>query len=158
MDQLLLTLTVLAALGSGLIAGVFFAFSVSVMAALGRQPPAAGISAMQAINVVIVNPLFLGAFMGTALIGVVLAIAAVMRWSYPGAAYLLAGGVLYVAGCFLLTMVCNVPLNNRLAAIRPDSVEGANFWRRYLVEWTNWNHARTAASFAAAACFIMALL
>ena len=158
MDQLLLTLTVLAALGSGLIAGVFFAFSVSVMAALGRQPPAAAISAMQAINVVIINPLFLGAFMGTALVCVVLAIAALVRWSYPGAGYLLAGGVLYVAGCFLLTMVCNVPLNNRLAAVRPDSVEGANFWRRYLVEWTNWNHARTAASLAAAACFIMALL
>jgi uncharacterized membrane protein len=44
-------LTVVAALGCGLNAGVFFAFSSFVMAALRRLPPAQGIAAMQSINV-----------------------------------------------------------------------------------------------------------
>ena len=59
--------TLIAALGSGLIAGVFFAFSTFVMKALARLAPAEGIAAMQSINVVVLNPWFLGAFFGTAL-------------------------------------------------------------------------------------------
>jgi uncharacterized membrane protein len=31
-------------------------------------------------------------------------------------------------------------------------------WKRYLTEWTAWNHLRTAASLAAAAAFILALI
>ena len=64
-DSLLFVLTLIAALGSGLIAGVFFVFSVSIMKALGRLPSAHGIAAMQSINDVIVNPVFLVAFLGT---------------------------------------------------------------------------------------------
>jgi len=55
-NNLLLALTLLSALGSGLIAGAFFAFSTFVMGALGRLPAAHGIAAMQSINVVVINP------------------------------------------------------------------------------------------------------
>jgi uncharacterized membrane protein len=65
-DGLLRVLTLISALGSGLMAGFFFAFSVSVMKALSRLPPAQGIAAMQSINVVVINPVFLIAFFGTA--------------------------------------------------------------------------------------------
>ena len=65
-DGLLFTITLVAALGCGLMAGLFFAFSVSVMKALGRLPSAEGIAAMQSINVAIINPVFLAAFFGTA--------------------------------------------------------------------------------------------
>jgi len=50
-DGLLLIVTLIAALGCGLMAGLFFAFSVSVMKSLARLPSAAGIAAMQFINV-----------------------------------------------------------------------------------------------------------
>ena len=43
-------LTFIAALGSGLVAGIFFAFSNFVMKALARVPPAQGVAAMQSIN------------------------------------------------------------------------------------------------------------
>ena len=89
-DGLLRVLTLIAALGSGLMAGFFFAFSVSVMKALGRLPPAQGIAAMQSINVVVINPVFLIAFFGTAAACVAVAISALSGWSEPGAAYLLA--------------------------------------------------------------------
>ncbi len=65
MDQLFIVLVILCALGSGTIGGVFFAFSNFVMPALARIAPAEGIHAMQAINVTVLNRLFLGTFMGT---------------------------------------------------------------------------------------------
>jgi uncharacterized membrane protein len=156
MRSTLLALTFLAALGSGLIAGFFLAFSACVMAALGRIPPASGISAMQSINVVVLNPVFLGTFFGTAALSLVLAAAALMNWTEPGAFYLLAGSLLYLAGSILVTMICNVPLNNRLAAVKPESAEGKAVWTHYLRVWTAWNHVRTAAPLAAMACFILA--
>src|SRR5215510_625162 len=61
-DGLLFTLTFVTALGCGLIAGLFFAFSVAVMQALARLPAAGGIAAMQSINSAILNPLSRGFF------------------------------------------------------------------------------------------------
>jgi len=151
-------LNFLAALGSGLIGGVFFAFSAFVMAALGRLPPDQGVSAMQAINVAVLNPWFLAAFFGTAAACAVLAIAVFFRWSEPGAILLLAGSLLYLVGTILVTLRLNVPLNDALAAARPEVAESAVLWKRYLTEWTAWNHLRTAASLAAAAAFILALM
>jgi uncharacterized membrane protein len=65
-DGLLFTFTFMGVLGCGLMAGLFFAFSVSVMKALARLPSGAGMAAMQSINVAIINPVFLAAFFGTA--------------------------------------------------------------------------------------------
>jgi uncharacterized membrane protein len=158
MDCLLFALTFLAALGSGLIGGVFFAFSAFVMKALGRLPPASGIAAMQSINVAVLNLVFFAAFFGTALLCILLAIAALLGWSAPAAIYLFAGSLLYLVGTILVTMVYNVPRNNRLAAVKADSAAGKSVWTEYLSGWTAWNHVRTAASLAASACFIMSLV
>jgi uncharacterized membrane protein len=155
--QNLITLaTLAAALGAGLIAGTFFAFSAFVMGALGKLPAAHGIAAMQSINVAVINPIFLGAFLGTAALSVVLVIAGFFG-AAPAPLHLIAGGLLYFAGCFLVTVLCNVPRNNALAAVVPDSAEGEAVWRRYLSEWTMWNTVRTVASLAATAFFILAL-
>jgi uncharacterized membrane protein len=59
-------LTFTAAIGCGLVAGVFFAFSTFVMPALARLQPAQGIAAMQSINITAINPLFMLALLGTA--------------------------------------------------------------------------------------------
>lgn len=157
LEKFLPTLTLLAALGSGLIAGAFFAFSSFVMRALGRIPPAEGIAAMQSINIVVINPVFLSVFMGTAVLGVIAVVFSWLRWNQPGSGYLLAGGLLYVIGTFLVTMVFNVPRNDALAAVAPASPEGARLWADYLSSWTAWNHVRTVAALAAAAAFSLAL-
>lgn len=65
-DQLLFALTLFGALGCGLVAGIFFAFSAFVMKALSRLPPGEGIAAMQSINVAVLNSWFMTAFLGTA--------------------------------------------------------------------------------------------
>jgi uncharacterized membrane protein len=156
LDSLVPILTFLAALGSGLTAGFFLAFSATVMWALERQPQASGIAAMQTINVVVLNPIFLGVFFGTAILSVVLDIVALTRWTEPWSEYLLAGSLLFFIFTFLVTIIFNVPLNNRLAAVKPDSDEGKAVWTHYLRVWTAWNHVRTVAPLAAMAAFILA--
>lgn len=148
----------LAALGSGLMAGFFFAFSACAMAALRRLPPAGGIAAMQSVNVAVLNPVFFAVFFGTAALSALALSAGLIKWSNAGAGYLVAGAMLYLAGTIAVTMVCNVPLNNALARVAPDSAEGAGLWQRYLSTWTAWNHVRTISSLAASASFIMALV
>lgn len=151
------TLKLCTALGCGLVAGVFFAFSTSVMQALGQQPPAQGIATMQAINVTVINPWFMGALFGTGLACLALIVAVLAQGNQPGAGYLLIGSLLYLVGTIVVTIAFNVPLNDALAVVKPDSTEGATLWARYLATWTLWNHVRTVASLGAAALLTLSL-
>jgi uncharacterized membrane protein len=156
-DALSLILRFAATLGCGLMGGLFFAFSVSVMGALARIKPHEGIAAMQAINRVILNPIFLCAFLGTAILCIAIALISIWQWREAGAAFFIAGAALYVIGTFLVTMVFNVPLNDALAGAQPESVEGGRLWTDYLKTWTTWNHVRTVTSFAATAFLTIGL-
>ena len=156
MDKLVFVLIFLSALGSGLIAGAFFIFSVAVMRALERVP--GGMAAMQSINIVIINPMFIGLFMGTAVLCVALVILSVLTWQSPGSGWLLAGGLLYLVGSIGVTMIFNVPMNNALVSADPASSEGQKIWSDYLTNWTFWNHIRTVASLGASASFMAAMI
>jgi uncharacterized membrane protein len=145
------------AIGCGLMAGVYFAFSAFVMTALGRTGQAAGIAAMNAINVDIVQSLFMPLFLATTLTSAALAVLACLRLGEESAIIMLAGGVLYVVGMFIVTMIFNVPLNDSLAAVDPAATTAAPVWARYLTDWTFWNHVRTIASTAAAILFTVAI-
>jgi uncharacterized membrane protein len=153
----LFVLTLLSALGCGLIAGVFFAFSAFVMKALARLPAAQGIAAMQSINIAVINPLFLSAFLGTAAACALLVVSALVWWNRAAAVYLLAGGLLYLGGTLLVTIVFNIPRNNALAAVEASSAGGSTLWAQYVNSWTAWNHVRTAAALAATASLTIAL-
>ena len=157
MQAWLTAVTFASALGSGLIAGVFFAFSAFVMKALGRIPPAAGLTAMQSINVVVINPLFMAAFLGTAAAAAAAAAGALLGRGDVRSPYVLAGGALYLAGTFGVTILFNVPLNNALAGVTADAPDAAERWNFYARRWTAWNHVRTAAALAAMASFVVAL-
>ncbi|MEW6731728.1 MAG: anthrone oxygenase family protein [Acidobacteriota bacterium] len=156
-DYLVFPLNLISALGCGLVAGIFFAFSSFVMSALARIQPTQGIAAMQSINITVINPLFMTVFLGTAITCIFLAISSLLKWHQPGAAYLLLGSLLYLIGTILVTMVFNVPLNDALATVKPDSIDGANLWVNYLAKWTAWNHVRTLAALAAATSLTIAL-
>jgi uncharacterized membrane protein len=145
------------AIGCGLLAGLYFAFSTFIMTTLGRIDQAAGISAMNAINVEIVRSLFMPFFVATTLSSAALAGLAIVRWGDAGALAMLVAGILYVLGMFVVTMVFNVPLNDALAAVDPNSAAATTLWTRYLSDWTFWNHVRTIASTAACALFIAAI-
>jgi uncharacterized membrane protein len=153
----LFILTLLAALGSGIMAGLFFIFSNTIMLALSKRPAPVGIAAMQSIDETILNPVFFAVFFGTAVVSLVLAVAALIGWSDAGSGWRLAGALLYLVGSIAITMRCNVPLNNRLAKVAPDSAEGATFWSHYLKVWTPWNHARTIGCIGATGSFILGM-
>lgn len=154
--KLLPTLIFIAAIGSGIVGGVFFAFSNFVMPALARLPAAGGIAAMNSINITVITPLFMTALFGTGLICLVLIAGAVIGWDQPGSLWLLAGALLYLVGNPIVTMVFNVPLNDALAAVDPASANSATVWTTYLRDWVMWNHVRTITAIAALACFIFA--
>jgi uncharacterized protein (TIGR02246 family) len=105
----------------------------------------------------VLNRWFFAVFFGTAVCCLALAISSFVRWQKPGAGYLLAGSLLYLIGTILVTIACNVPLNDALAAVDPSNADAGRVWTNYLKNWTAWNHVRTIAALAAAALFIVGL-
>lgn len=150
-------LILLMCIGAGTVGGIFFAFSSFIMRALAELPATQGVAAMQRINVVVLNPVFLTLFVGTAVLGLASIVVAFFPWSNPRSPLLLTAGVSYVVGSFLVTMRCNVPLNNRLDRLDAESADAIEFWPEYVAKWLRWNHVRTAASIATAACSALAL-
>jgi len=157
MDGVLFALTLAAAVGAGLVGGVFFAFSNFVMKALGRLRPSEGAAAMQSINITVITPTFMGALFGTGLASLVLIGWGIADLDEPYAGWLIAAGAIYVIGEIATTGGYHVPRNNALARVDPESEEGARVWQTYLVEWTRMNHVRTAAGLTACALFAVAL-
>jgi uncharacterized membrane protein len=158
MDQLIPVVGTMALLGSALVGGIFFAFSSFIMKALAGVPPAEGMSAMQSINVVVINPSFLGAFFGTAVLSLVAGGLALASWGSPSASYFLGGALFYLVGTILVTMFGNVPLNNQLAAESAKDPGTHEVWKHYLDRWTMWNHVRTAAAMVAALLYTLGLM
>lgn len=145
------------AIGCGLMAGVYFTFSAFVMRALASIPVASAISAMNSINKVIVTSAFLPLFFATTVASALLIGLVFLSAAIAGSIYAIIGGAIYLVGMFACTIVFNVPLNNKLAALEPNSDEAAMIWQAYLHTWTRWNHVRTAASTAATVLFICAI-
>ena len=154
-ERILIPALIVAAVGNGIVGGIFYAFSSFVMPALGRIAPEQGLSAMRMINVTVITPSFLIPFMGMALLSLLLAGWSLLSLDMTASKLMLAAGLLYLLGCFGVTMALNVPLNDRLAASPPTGE--AAFWADYLKQWTLWNHVRTAAPLLALALLIGAV-
>jgi uncharacterized membrane protein len=153
----LFVLTLLTALGCGVIAGVLFAFSSFVMKGLGRLPPAQGIASMQSVNAAALTPAFMTALFGTAAACLAVIICSILSWHAPYAGYLLSGSLLYLLGAIGLTITFHVPRNQALDRVQPDSPDAGGHWDRYVTTWTAGNHVRAAAALAAAATLTIAL-
>ncbi len=156
-NPLLSAATITTAVGCAIIGGAFFAFSTFVMKALARLPAAQGIRAMQSINVTVINPWFLGVFVGMALACAALAVVSILSWTDAGARLRLAGCILYAVGCFGVTMAFNVPRNDAMAKLDPEAAESVPAWERYVDEWTMWNTVRTIAAIAGSAALVAGL-
>lgn len=152
-----LALTVAAALGCGLMAGTFFAFSSFIMPALGDRPVAEAIGSMQRINVRVLNRSFLGTFLGTAAVCVALAWVSLESASETGSIARLVGSGLYLIGTLGVTILCNVPRNDQLAEFDPSEPGAPDAWGPYLRQWTRWNTVRTVAALGAMAALMLSL-
>ncbi len=99
----------------------------------------------------------MAAFFGTAASCALLAVGSLFWRQDHFDPYLSIGGVIYLVGTVLVTILFNVPRNEKLIDVRSDSVEGTELWSRYVAEWTAWNHVRALASLLAAALLTIAL-
>jgi uncharacterized membrane protein len=149
-------LVLVAAVGTGAVGGVFYAFSSFVMPGLGRLPASQGLAAMQSINITAVRPAFMLGLFGTAAVCLPLVISGVRSWGDRRATLLVVGGALYLVGAIALTAAYHVPLNDKLAKLDPHSATAAAQWKDYLRNWTLLNHVRAVASLGAAAAFTAA--
>jgi uncharacterized membrane protein len=141
---------------TGLVAGVFFAFSTFVMAGLRRLPPAQGMAAMQSVNRAAPSPLFMLVLFGTAVGDVVLAVAGLRDLGRASARYHVAAAAVYVLA-IVVTVTYHVPRNDALATRDPQAPGSAAAWRTYARNWTALNHVRTAASTVSAVLLALSL-
>jgi uncharacterized membrane protein len=155
-NRLIYGLTLYSTLGAGLMAGVYFAFSVAVMPALDRLPGSQAIAAMNHINKVIVNPVFMLAFLVATLTSAVVGVYAAVQLDGHERAWLIAGAALFVVGSFLITIGYHVPKNDALGEIDPNAVDAARVWADYLREWLPMNHVRALTTLGSLASFVMA--
>ena len=98
---------------TGLSAGFFYAWQVSVIPGTKRVVDLTYLETMQSINRAILNPAFFVIFFGTLIL---LTIASVYEFHTSKLAFglMLASSIAYLAGTFGVTALGNVPLNNEL--------------------------------------------
>ena len=140
---------VLAILSSGAMFGFFYAWVCSTVWGLDAGDPNVAISAMQAMNASVRNPVFALGYFGTPI--ALAAAAALFAWKGEErrAAILFGSGtLLYVLGVMAPTSVVNVPLNATLAAVEvPLAVARAGeVWHSYSAPWQLWNTVRAVAA------------
>jgi len=149
MFSLLNILLIVAAVLSALIAGLFYAWSCSIIPGLTKLDGRTYITAMQSFNKAILNPVFFLSFMGTL---IMLPVATFAHFHQPMSVrfwLLFAATVLYVVGVFGITAFGNVPLNNMLATfdLSAASNEAINNVReRFETPWNSLHSIRTVAS------------
>ena len=134
---------------NGMAAGIMFIFTNTIMPSLATLDTDIGINIMNEINIVIVNPAFLIAFFG----GLISAYPARVMWknpeefSKPARYYALATTLVFFFGNFIVTSAQNVPRNNALLAVDPESDDGASYWEnQFLKGWVAWNTVRCVFS------------
>ena len=76
-------------------------------------------------------------FFGSSIISALLVVVAFVRWNEDGTGLTLMAGAVYFIGMFVCTVIFNVPLNNSLAKLDPNSVKAPHTWAHYLKTWTN---------------------
>jgi len=111
---------------------------------------------MQSINRTILNPLFLGSFTGTALVSATLVVLGILGHLGNGTAWFSAASLFYLLGTVTVTAVANVPMNDKLDTMNPET--GDRYWQFYLRKWTRLNHFRTVCALGACALFAIGLI
>ncbi len=158
MSPFLFTLAHFAVLAYALVGGVFLAFSDFIMRALSVTSGHGGAEAMQAINREVFRWVFMTLFLGLAAASLALIVYAALGLTGPAATLIAAAGLVYLLGCFGVTVAFNVPMNEALARMDLSHDATRAYWTgTYLPRWTFWNTVRTIACGLAAAWLLFGL-
>ncbi|KHD76486.1 hypothetical protein MB27_16865 [Actinoplanes utahensis] len=129
----------------GLMAGLFYAFSGSVMPGLRRAGDRAAVDVMQRINIAIQNPvfglIFLGALVSTAA-------ATYQNTDRPAVSGPLMIALFLYVVTLIVTFAVNIPLNTRLNDLGDpaDLADPGAQRAAFFTPWTGWNIVRTVTS------------
>ena len=146
-------------IASAVVSGVFLTFSDFVMRSLDKADRAAGIQVMQVINREVFHWVFMTLLLELSALSPLLAGFAYFNLAGPGALLVEAGGMIYFIGVFVVSLIFNIPMNNRLARLSHTSAEAAEYWSNtYFPKWTYWNYVRAISACAAAICFLLVSL
>jgi uncharacterized membrane protein len=147
-------LEIAAILGAGCVGGAFFAFSSFVMPALERIDEASGMLAMKQINETVLSSSFLIVLMGT---GLLMLAMLYFEPSLKGASgkCMFAASLIYLVGTLCVTMLFNVPLNERLQEVQGGDLSE---WKSYVRDWTTWNSVRGLAATISSALLVLAIV
>ena len=148
-----------AILAYALVGGVFLAFSDFIMRSLALTGGHGGVEAMQVINREVFRWVFMALFLGMAAISLIVAGYGAFGLSGPAGTLIMMAGMVYLIGCFGVTVFLNVPMNEALAGMELSSGTTRNYWlQTYVPRWTFWNSVRTIASTVSAALLLFGLL
>ncbi|MEM6537239.1 MAG: anthrone oxygenase family protein [Pseudomonadota bacterium] len=145
-------------LNAALVGGVFQSFSDFVMRGLALASPAAGIESMQGLNRTVFRSLFLTTFFVLVPSTLFMAYVALVHLGGAAQQLILFGTTAYIILVFVVTIIGNVPMNERLARLPATSAEAAAYWSNYVQNWTRWNHLRTIGSILTSGSYLFAML
>jgi len=132
---------------TGLSAGLFYAWMVSVIPGTRKVVDMNYLESMQSINRAILNPAFFLVFMGSP---IALAISSVQQFNTGTTFWLLLTATLaYTLGTFGVTAWGNVPLNDALDALALDEIgesKISTFRKSYEGKWNRLHLIRTVFS------------
>jgi len=148
-----------AILAYALVGGVFLAFSDFIMRSLALTSGHGGVEAMQVINREVFRWVFMALFLGMAAVSLLVAGYGALGPSGPAGPVILMAGLVYLVGCFGVTVFFNVPMNEALAGMEMSSDATRDYWRQtYVPRWTFWNSVRTIACATSSALLLFGLL
>ena len=148
-SQALLAASVLV---TGLMAGLFYGWVVSVIPGTRLLDSSEYVTAMQHINREILTPRFLVPFVGIPLLLAVCAVAQFRAGDQRRGVLVVVAAATYALGVFGVTAARNVPLNDALDEFdlaQATQAEIEERRRSYEEPWNRWNAVRTTANAAA---------
>lgn len=138
---------------TGLLAGVYYGWAVSVMPGIRQSSDRTAVEALWQMNRAIQNPVFLLSFLGAPALSLWLLIRARRGGSGTMLRWIIAGFALNLLG-LLITFAFNIPLNNALdkAGNPAHHVNYAATRHHFEHPWVAWNIVRTVVTTAALCC------
>lgn len=149
-------LIILPALCTGLVAGLLYGYSCSVLPGFAQLSDAEYLRSFQEINRSIQNPVFFASFFGS------LICLGFCTWQWHQTPFpfylLLAATALYALGVVGVTGFGNVPLNESLEALRIDSATPGQLSKFRMHFEENWNQFHAVRTVCAVISFMLTLI
>ncbi len=150
---------ILSILFTGLTAGLCFTWSNAVTPGIGRLDDLSYLKAFQSMNRAIINSKFMVVFMGPTIL--LFLNAYLFRDNNTVFWLFLVAAILFFIGIGLVTVFCNVPLNEILDTSNLEAlskVELQELRNRFEQPWNRWHTIRTMSSLLSFVFLIIGIL